>query len=116
MTGARDSLTAALAAVTLVVALPTSALQAPKKVSFANGNHSACIPFDTTGSQISIRAQVNGRDSLWFALDTGASGAVLDAAKVSQLGLEAHGHYHSYGAGGKVDASQVQGLTVALPG
>ena len=114
MTG--NSLTQALAAVTLVVALPTSALQAPKKVSFANGTRSACMPFDTTGRLISLRTKVNDHDSLWFALDTGASGAVLDASKVAPLGLVAHGHSHSRGAGGQVEGSQVEGLTVALPG
>lgn len=71
----------------------------------------ARIPFELNGSGIYLQLRVNGSKPLWFALDTGAAGSVINKATAEALGLKMEGSNETTGAGGQVPSSSVKGVT-----
>lgn len=70
------------------------------KVTFPEGIDTVEIPFEMEGHIIIFPVRVNGAETLRFALDSGASSAVLrDAAWVEKLGLPVLGEARVAGAG-----------------
>src|SRR5437016_8843235 len=66
---------------------------------FASGNSALRIPFELTSNVIFLQVRVNGSEPLWFVLDTGAAGTVLDASRAKMLGLKVSGGGNIEGAG-----------------
>jgi len=104
-----------LATIAILAAVHASPAAAKAHPFYSAGSKSSCISFDTTGVQIVMPGSVKGQ-AMWFTLDTGASGSVMDSARAAGVGLQATGHFHSFGAGGQAEGSQVDSVTVALPG
>lgn len=71
----------------------------------------AHVPLVLNGSGIFLQLRVNGSKSLWFALDTGAAGSVINTATAGALGLKMEGENQATGAGGQVPSSSVRGVT-----
>jgi len=82
----------------------------------AAGQSVAQIPFELNGSQIFLRVRVNGSEPLWFGLDTGASGTVINTATAEALGLKMEGSGRTTGAGGQVQSSTVRGARLDIGG
>jgi predicted aspartyl protease len=84
-------------------------------LSFRHGGH-ARIPFDLRSQHAWIRGRLNGRDSVWIVVDTGASSSVMDQGVAHDLGLERVGQHEAIGAGGRQRSVTVGGLKVELAG
>src|SRR5215204_5709430 len=82
----------------------------------AGGQSVAQIPFELNGNQIFLRIRVNGSEPLWFGLDTGASGSVINTATAEALGLKMEGGGRTTGAGGQVQSSTVRGVRLDIGG
>src|SRR5689334_11197518 len=73
----------ALAVVAAAFVGPLAARGAPRaqtsssELTFDHEGH-ATIPFDVRNQHLWIRGRVNGADSIWIVVDTGASSSVLD--------------------------------------
>ena len=75
------------------------------------------IPFDFENNQIYLRVGINGHEPVWFVLDSGASGCVIDTAVARKLGLQTHGEKRSTGAGaGTYLVTFTDSVTYDLPG
>lgn len=74
----------------------------------------AQIPFELNGNQVFLRVRVNGSEPLWFGLDTGASGTVINTATAEALGLKMEGSGRTTGAGGQVQSSSVRGVRLDI--
>jgi len=72
------------------------------------------IPFHAAGSQILLPVRIASSDTLWFILDTGAEGGVVNQARAEQLGLKVTGENQSRGAGGTVTARQLGPLDLEV--
>jgi hypothetical protein len=83
---------------------------------FAAGDRAENIPFAHDGQHIRLRARVQGKDSLWIALDTGASGPLFDEARMRAVGLEPRGEHQLQGGGGPATGGSVENLRIELPG
>src|SRR5437762_2129116 len=66
---------------------------------FASGNNALGIPFELTSNVIFLQVRVNGSEPLWFVLDTGAPGTVLDTSRAKMLGIKVSGGGNIEGAG-----------------
>src|SRR5262249_26678930 len=91
------------------------AASARVSLSFRHGGH-ARIPFDLRSQHASIRGRLNGRDSVWIVVDTGASSSVMDRGVARDLGLEVIGQHDAMGAGGRQPSVTVKGVKVELAG
>jgi Aspartyl protease/PDZ domain len=105
------------AALAILGSIHASALPAAAEARhfYTNGKSSGCIPFDTTGIHVDLPGTMNGQP-MNFTLDSGSSGCVIDAEKAKAIGLVAHGSNESLGAGGPQQGSEVDSVSVALPG
>ena len=76
----------------------------------------ARIPFLFRNNHILLRATVGDSDSLWFILDTGAGGDVINWSTAKRLGLNVTAGSTARGAGGDVEAGIIHGASIRLPG
>jgi hypothetical protein len=76
----------------------------------------ATIPFELYGNQIFVRVRVNNSEPLWFVVDSGAGGWIVDHAHAIQLGLHLEQETaQGTGAGsGTYDVSYVKDVTFSL--
>jgi hypothetical protein len=75
------------------------------------------IPFDFFSNQILLKVGVNGSEPVWFVLDSGASGCVVDTALAQKLGIKSQGEKQGTGAGkGTVKFLFARHVTYGLPG
>ncbi|HWW76523.1 MAG TPA: aspartyl protease family protein, partial [Pyrinomonadaceae bacterium] len=72
--------------------------------------------FELYANVILLRARVNNSRPLWFMLDTGAAGSLIDSRRARGLGLRRLGDADIHGMGGSVNGSYLGGATLALPG
>jgi len=79
------------------------------------GGH-ARVPFDLRGGHVWVRGTIGNSDSLWIAIDTGASSSAIDENEARTLGLAMHGRYTTLGAGGADSSSSVSEVTFAIGG
>jgi predicted aspartyl protease len=85
------------------------------RLSFGHGAH-ARIPFDLRSQHVWIRGRINGRDSVWVAVDTGASSSVMDQGLAHDLGLPVVGEHDAMGSGGRQRSTTVMGVKLELAG
>jgi Aspartyl protease len=74
------------------------------------------IPFELYANVILLRARVNNSAPLWFLLDTGASGSLIDSRHARRLGLRRLGAADIKGMGGSVAGAYMGGANFGLPG
>src|SRR5882762_2399438 len=65
--------------------------QSTPSTRFASGNSALRIPFELTSNVIFLQVRLNGSEPLWFVLDTGAPGTVLDTSRAKMLGIKVSG-------------------------
>jgi predicted aspartyl protease len=109
---------ALLVALTVLVApggRPAGAASSDARLRFERDGH-ARIPFDMRSQHVWVRGRVNGSDSVWVVIDTGASSSVLDEGLVRDLSLRVVGSHEATGAGGRQTGSVVEDVTIELPG
>jgi Aspartyl protease/PDZ domain len=77
----------------------------------------ATIPFELYGNQVFVRVRVNNSEPLWFVVDSGASGWVVDRAHAVRLGLHFDSIVQGTGAGsGTTDVALIKDVTFSLTG
>ena len=91
----------------------TAPATAPVTAQVVDGTR---IPFLFRNNHILLRAVVDDSDSLWFILDSGAGGNVVNASTAKRLGLTVTAGAQAHGAGGRVDAGILRGSRIRLPG
>jgi hypothetical protein len=75
------------------------------------------LPFEFRNNQIFLRAAVGHGPAMWFILDSGASGCVVDTAVARRLRLKTAGEARGTGAGkGTYALTFAADLTYRLPG
>jgi hypothetical protein len=74
------------------------------------------IPFELYANVIFLQARVNNSPPLWFILDTGASGTLINTSRVKGLGLKYLDTAKLTGMGGSVKGDYLGGATFSLPG
>src|SRR6185369_8162479 len=87
----------------------------PSTLTFDHEGH-ATIPFDLRNHHLWIRGRVNGADSIWIVVDTGASSTVLDEGTARRLSIPLTGEREAHGAGGVQPSRDARDVTVELPG
>ena len=76
----------------------------------------AQIPIELAGNEVFLQLRVNGSEPLWFGLDTGAGGTVVNTETAEALGLKLEGSHQTRGAGGHVPSSTVRGVRLDIGG
>src|SRR6266852_8083667 len=91
--------------------------QSAPPTRFASGNSALGIPFEVSSNVIFLQMRVNGSAPLWFVLDTGAPGTVLDANRDKMLGIKVSGGGDVEGAGeNAVAAGMAKDVSFSLKG
>ena len=88
----------------------------PPEFRFDTDGAALRIPFELYANVILVRARVNGSAPLWFLLDTGANGSLIDSRHARRLGLRRLGAVDIKGMGGSVAGSYMGGANFGLPG
>ncbi|HUQ33030.1 MAG TPA: aspartyl protease family protein [Pyrinomonadaceae bacterium] len=93
-----------------------NASSAPEPVLTLN-TEAVSIPIETSGNLVFLQVRVNGSAPLWFILDSGAEGLLLDSRRVKELGLRLEGKSKAGGAGeNSYDITFAKDVTVSLAG
>jgi hypothetical protein len=74
------------------------------------------IPFELNGNSIFLQVRVNTSRLLWFALDTGAYGSVINKPVLQTLGLKTDRGGVTTGAGGRVESALLSGVNIDVGG
>ena len=104
-----------LAATLSPLAQRESGAASKASLAFRDGSH-ARIPFELRFQHVLVRGRLNGADSAWIAVDTGASSSVMDQGLAQHLGLKTVGEHTAMGAGGTQRATTVEDVTIELEG
>lgn len=83
---------------------------------FAAGSQSLNIPIVEENGHIFLQGRINGVGPVWLALDTGASSAAVDSARIKEFGIQPAGTVRASGAGGTIQAARASHIAFALPG
>ncbi len=88
----------------------------PEVRSTASNQSLATIPFELYFNEIYVRVRVNNSEPLWFVVDSGAGGWIVDRAPASRLGLHLEQDAaQGTGAGsGTYDVAYVKDVTFSL--
>ena len=98
------------------IAVQTRQQSAPL-IRFASGESALRIPFQLSSNVIFLQVRVNGSEPLWFILDTGAAGTLLDTNRAQALGLKISGGGNVEGVGEtSVAAGIAKNISFSLPG
>lgn len=115
MKGAPGILVAILAALLLTPSLVSGQSIAKSEIKFGPGGH-ATIPFDLRNQHLWIRGRLNGSDSIWIVVDTGASASVMDEGTARRLSIPLTRGFQAHGAAGMQRGYAAESVTVELPG
>lgn len=75
------------------------------------------IPIEISGKLIFLQIRINNSEPLWFILDSGAEGLLLDSRRAKALGLRLEGKSKAGGAGeNSYDIAFAKDVTVSLAG
>jgi hypothetical protein len=94
----------------------TSSQVTPEVRSMPSNQSVATIPFELYFNEIYVRVRVNNSEPLWFVVDSGAGGWIVDRAHATQMGLHLEQETaQGTGAGnGTYDVSYVKDVTFSL--
>jgi len=74
------------------------------------------IPFNFENSHILFKVRLNGREAIWFLLDTGADENVINTPRLGDFGLKIYGQAATTGGGGSAEYAYAAGASFKLPG
>ena len=94
----------------LVIAVPAAAAAA------AGPKPPTVLPFLSRNNHLLVRGTVNASDSLWFIVDTGAGGNVLNQSTAKRLGLAVTPGVQAHGAGGPAQGGRIERATIRVAG
>jgi len=83
---------------------------------FANGAHQTLVPVEVYGEHIFVPVRVNGGETAWFFLDSGAGGSVVTKTFAAKIGLASDGAMRAVGANGATSLAIAKNVVLGLPG
>src|SRR6266478_5818327 len=84
---------------------------------FVSATSALNIPCELSSNVIFLQVRVNGSEPLWFILDTGAAGSLLDTNRAKALGIKVSGGGDIEGVGEtSVAAGMAKNVSFSLPG
>ena len=84
--------------------------------SFSDTASVAKIPFDLYFNLIFLQVKVDTSGPLWFMLDSGFEGSVINSTTADKLGLKISGQHQENAPGGELDVAYIDSLAFHLPG
>jgi len=84
--------------------------------AFSTTEGKTTVPFELVNNHIYLKVLVNGKDSAYFVLDTGAGASCIDLTFAKNIGLEAVGKFEAKGVGGSEDAGFLEIQSLELEG
>jgi hypothetical protein len=104
--------------VSFAFALLAGLLGGPGAISVPASSNAAVarIPFELNGNVLFLPVRVNGSAPLWFVLDTGAHGSLVNSTVAEALRLPKSGASTSHGAGGSAPGSRIPRVTLDVGG
>jgi predicted aspartyl protease len=100
----------------LAAELFTKPAETAAQVRFTNGAHQAVIPVEVYGQHVFVPVRVNGTETAWFFLDSGAGGSVVTKAWAQKIGLSSEGAMRAVGAAGATSLALAKNVVLNLPG
>ncbi len=86
------------------------------QLHFANGAHQAIMPVEVYAQHVFVPVRVNGTETAWFFLDSGAGGTVVTRAWADKIGLPFGGELRGVGAAGSASMALAKNVVLSLPG
>lgn len=83
---------------------------------FAGATHQTMVPVEVYGEHIFVPVRMNGAETAWFFLDSGAGGSVVTKALASKIGLASDGALRAVGANGATSLAIAKNVVLGLPG
>jgi predicted aspartyl protease len=83
---------------------------------FANATHQTVVPVEFYGEHVFVPVRVNGGETAWFFLDSGAGGSVVTKTFAAKIGLAADGAMRAVGANGATSLAVAKNVVFSLPG
>ena len=90
--------------------------EAAAQVHFTNGSKQAVIPVEIYAQHVFVPARVNGSETGWFFLDSGAGASVITKAWAEKIGLPSEGNMRAVGAAGATSLALAKNVVLSLPG
>jgi predicted aspartyl protease len=94
----------------------TKPAEAAAQLHFTNAAHQAVIPVEVYAQHIFVPVRVNGTDTAWFFLDSGAGTSVVTKAWADKIGLASAGAMRAVGAAGATSLALAKNVVLGLPG
>jgi predicted aspartyl protease len=94
----------------------TKPTETAAQVHFTNAAHQAVIPVDVYAQHVFVPVRVNGSETAWFFLDSGAGGSVVTKAWAERIGLASEGAMRAVGAAGATSLALAKNVVLTLPG
>lgn len=86
------------------------------KFRFAHGAHQATIPVAVYAQHVFAPVQLNGSETAWFFVDSGAGSSVVTKEWAEKIGLQFEGALQGVGAAGSASLAMAKNVVVGLPG
>lgn len=83
---------------------------------FANGAHQVTIPVEVYAQHVFAPVRVNGGETAWFFVDSGAGTSLITKAWADKIGLASEGSMRAVGAAGATGLALAKNVLVSLPG
>lgn len=90
------------------------AVEPPPDDTYFNLDIPSAVPSTFTDRGLMVKPNVDGRDDVWFILDTGTSCNVIDERYAKDLHMEQRGKGKAIGVGGTSDIVFLQGRVLTL--
>ena len=94
----------------------TKPAETAAQVHFTNAAHQAVIPVEVYAQHVFVPVRVNGSETAWFFLDSGAGGSVVTKAWAENIGLAYQGAMRAVGAAGATSLALAKNVVLTLPG
>lgn len=86
------------------------------EIRFTNGTHQAVIPVEVYQEHVYVPTRVNGGETAWFFLDSGAGGSTIGKAWAENIALPFAGVLNAQGAAGSTGVALAKDVVFKLPG
>ena len=100
----------------LAAGLFTKPEETAARIHFENGSNQAVVPVEVYAQHVFVPVRVNGSETAWFFLDSGAGGSVVTKAWAESIGLHSEGAMRAVGAAGATSLAFAKNVVLHLAG
>jgi predicted aspartyl protease len=100
----------------LAADLFTKPAETTAPIHFVNGAHQTVIPIEVSARHVFVPVRVDGSETAWFFLDSGAGGTVVTRAWAEKIGLKFEGAMRAVGAAGSTSLALAKNVKLELAG